>query len=286
MALYVNTNIASLNSQRHLANVTDQLGTSFQRLSSGKRINTAADDAAGLQISTRLESQVQGLNQAARNASDGISVAQTAEGALDEITNMLQRMRVLAIQSANGSNTEGDRQALNNEYIQLTEEINRVSQNTTFGGVLLFDGSYDYDLQVGADPWQTISVSIPEMSPDILKGNPLDQDGNDLGETLLSATNIETADAAQEAMQVIDSSLTIVNSTRSELGAKQNRFSATVRNLTNIAENVSASKARILDADFAEESSKLAVNQIKQQAATNNQLQTGVRENKEEEPIG
>ena len=139
MAIYVNTNIASLNSQRNLTTATNALQTSFERLSSGKRINSAADDAAGLQIGSRLEAQVNGLNQAARNANDGISLAQTAEGALDESTNLLQRMRVLSIQSANGSNSAADRTALDTEFKELQIEINRISDDTTFGGMSLLD---------------------------------------------------------------------------------------------------------------------------------------------------
>ena len=141
MAVYVNTNVPSLNSQRQLTNASKSLETSFERLSSGKRINGAADDAAGLQIGARLESQVNGLNQASRNANDGISLSQTAEGALDETTNMLQRMRVLSIQSANGSNSDADRDALQLEFGELQSEINRVAKDTTFGGEALLDGS-------------------------------------------------------------------------------------------------------------------------------------------------
>ena len=151
MALYVNTNVQSLNSQRNLTKAGGELATSFQRLSSGLRVNSAKDDAAGMQIGSRLQAQINGLNQGARNANDGISLAQTAEGALDETTNMLQRMRVLALQSANGSNTSADRAALNKEYTQLQQEIDRVSSTTTFGGVKLLNGTYTAAFQVGAD---------------------------------------------------------------------------------------------------------------------------------------
>lgn len=254
MAVYVNTNVASLNSQRHLTNASESLSTSFERLSSGKRVNSAADDAAGLQIGARLESQVQGLNQASRNANDGISLSQTAEGALDETTNMLQRMRVLSIQSANGSNTSADRTALNKEFGQLKSEIDRVASDTTFGGVALLDGTYTADIQVGADANQTIKVAINASMG--------------TGGLGVATDVITTASAAQVAIGNLDTAIASVTDTRADLGAKQNRFSSTIRNLTNISENVSASKSRIIDTDFAAESADLARNQVQQQAAS------------------
>ena len=160
MALYVNTNVSSLNAQRQLTTSGKVLDTAYQRLSSGLRINSAGDDAAGLQISNRLTSQINGLNQSVRNANDGISLAQTAEGALEETTNMLQRMRTLSIQSANGSNADEDRVALQQEMGQLADEINRIADITTFGGRNLLDGSYQGIFQVGADANQTISFSM------------------------------------------------------------------------------------------------------------------------------
>lgn len=171
MALYVNTNTSSINAQRQLMNSSKTLDTSYQRLSSGLRINSAADDAAGLQVSNRLTSQVNGLNQAVRNANDGISVAQTAEGALDETTNMLQRMRTLSIQSANGSNSDSDRKALQQEIGALSTEIDRIASDTTFGGRALLDGTYAGVYQVGADANQTISF-------DLSKGEKQDYAGN------------------------------------------------------------------------------------------------------------
>jgi len=256
VALYVNTNVASLNSQRNLTNSTNALQTSFERLSSGKRINSAADDAAGLQIGSRLESQVNGLNQAARNANDGISLAQTAEGALDETTNMLQRMRVLSIQSANGSNSAADRVALDNEYGQLQEEINRVAADTTFGGMNLLNSTFNQDFQIGPDANQVITVKISTNM-------------NALGLGIGTATSdILNPLNAQTAIDNLDTAIATVTDIRGDLGAKQNRFSSTIRNLTNISENVSASKSRIMDADFAAESAKLAQNQVSQQAAS------------------
>ena len=163
MALYVNTNVSSLNAQRQLMNSGNALDQSFQRLSSGLRINSAADDAAGLQISDRLQSQINGLNQGNRNANDGISLAQTAEGAMDEITGMFQRMRTLAQQASNGSNTDEDRLAIQEEIRQLSSEVNRVATDTTFGGQNLLDGSYEASFQVGADAVQTIDFSMQNV---------------------------------------------------------------------------------------------------------------------------
>ncbi|PKH09545.1 flagellin [Moritella sp. Urea-trap-13] len=256
MAVYVNTNVASLNSQRNLSNATNDLQTSFQRLSSGKRINSAADDAAGLQIGSRLEAQVGGLNQASRNANDGISLAQTAEGALDETTNMLQRMRVLSIQSANGSNSDADRNALQSEFNELQTEITRVSTDTTFGGKKLLDGSYDEEIQVGADSNQVIALKMTSG-----------MDSTTLG-VGSAAANISTAAGAQASIDLLDTAIQSVTGTRADLGAKQNRFSSTIRNISNISENVSASKSRIVDTDFAAESAKMAQTQVQQQAAS------------------
>lgn len=174
MALYVNTNVSSLNAQRHLTSSSKVLDTAYQRLSSGLRINSAGDDAAGLQISNRLTSQINGLNQSVRNANDGISLAQTAEGALQETTNMLQRMRTLSVQSANGSNADEDRVALQQEMGQLAEEINRIADITTFGGRNLLDGTYQGIFQVGADANQTISFSMKSSG----QNNSIDLAGN------------------------------------------------------------------------------------------------------------
>src|SRR5690606_642971 len=160
MGLYINTNVSSLNAQRNLMNTNKSLDTSYTRQASGRRINTAKDDAAGLQISIRLTSQVNGLDQGNRNANDGISVAQTAEGAMNEVTSMLQRMRTLAQQSANGSNNTDDRTALQQEYTQLMTEIDRVAKDTTFGGQNLLSGGYVGSFQVGADAGQTITFRM------------------------------------------------------------------------------------------------------------------------------
>jgi len=253
MALVVNSNIASLNSQRQLSRSTNDLATNFQRLSSGKRINSAKDDAAGLQISSRLTAQINGLNQATRNANDAISLAQTAEGALDEYTNSLQRMRTLAVQSSNGSNTSADRQALDAEYQELSAELTRISQQTEFGGVKLLDSSYNEAFQIGADAGQVISITITAN----LSAGGIGVSGI-----------ISTFAGAQTQITNIDAALATVNGVRADLGAKQNRFSSIIRSNDNTAENVSASRSRIQDTDFAMETAALARSTVLQQASS------------------
>ncbi len=254
MALVVNSNIASLNSQRQLAGSTNDLATNFERLSSGKRINSAKDDAAGLQISSRLTAQINGLNQASRNANDGISLAQTAEGALDEYTNTLQRMRTLSVQSLNGSNSAADRTALDSEFSELELELTRISTDTGFAGENLLDGTYTSKFfQVGADAGQRIEVSIGQ---DFAAGS------------VLSTVGIGTAASASTALGKIDTALATVNSTRADLGAKQNRFASVVRSNENTAQNLSASRSRIQDTDYAAESAALARSTVLQQASS------------------
>ena len=269
MALYVNTNTSSLNAQNQLMKSGNTLDTAYQRLSSGLRINSASDDAAGLQISNRLTSQINGLNQAVRNANDGISLAQTAEGAMDETTNMLQRMRTLAVQSANGSNTDKDRLALQQEMEALGKEINRVAETTTFGGQNLLDGTYTGTFQVGADANQTISFSMGTIgsngSISVASAGGFTVSGLGQAATVSGLTStsisISSADNAQSMIAAIDSK-------RAELGAVQNRFSSTISNLSNISENVSAARSRIRDTDFATETASLTSAQILQQASS------------------
>ena len=300
MALYVNTNVSSLNAQRQLMNSGNELDTSFKRLSSGFRINSAADDAAGLQISNRLGSQIMGLNQGNRNANDGISLAQTAEGAMDEVTSMFQRVRVLAQQAANGSNTDEDRLALQEEIRQLSSEVNRVASDTTFGGQNLLDGSYSAFFQVGADAVQTIGFSMQEVGGNSLSANKgFTLSGiagiasavtgtvlasavagvSAAGGTGVAATytfanvfvkstiSVSSQGNAQAVMAGMDALIAVVDKKRAELGAVQNRFQSTIRNQANVSENVSAAKSRIKDADFALETAKLTRNQILQQAS-------------------
>ena len=283
MSMYINTNISSLNAQRNLMNTNKSLDTSYTRLASGLRINTAKDDAAGLQIANRLTSQINGLDQGNRNANDGISVAQTAEGAMDEITSMLQRMRTLAQQSANGSNNSDDRLALQQEYDQLTTEINRISSDTTFGGAKLLDGDYVGSFQVGANAGQTITFRM--TSAFTIKGIAFETKGSvnvtttTSGEpytieklttavTTGAVSSIKTAKDSQIAMANLDYMIKAVDSKRAELGAVQNRFDSTIRNQANISENVSAARSRIRDADFATETANLTKQNILQQAAS------------------
>lgn len=291
MALFVNTNVGSLNAQRQLMNSGSALDNSFQRLASGSRINSAKDDAAGLQISNRLESQIQGLNQGVRNANDGISLAQTAEGAMDEVTGMFQRMRTLASQAANGSNTDEDRLALQEEVRALATEVNRVASDTTFGGQNLLDGTYNATFQVGADAGQTIGFNMQNVagSTNTLSaaggftlsgianvatafGGDLSDNGASAGASFTAFTQTGISLSSQENANIVlagmDNMIAVVDKKRAELGAVQNRFESTIRNQTNIAENLSAAKSRIKDTDFAAETAKLTRNQILQQAST------------------
>tara|TARA_R110001599_G_scaffold44009_7_gene131532 strand:+ start:604 stop:1740 length:1137 start_codon:yes stop_codon:yes gene_type:complete len=357
----INTNVMSLNAQRNLSGSSEALATSLQRLSSGQRINSAKDDAAGLAIANRFTTQIRGMDQAGRNANDAISLTQTAEGALVEVSNNLQRIRELAVQSRNATNSQTDRDALNAEASQLLSEINRVAEQTSFNGVKLLDGSFsNQSFQIGADVGQTIDVtSIVDATTanlgsygratvttavstgfaNALSAGDVTINGVDLGaigaaasasersEQVMSAINktsgesgvyaikdtsntitlvsttddivvagaagaltadtgltaattaratttgISTVDissvaGADAAMQAMDSALQVINSTRADLGALQNRFSSVVSNLQTSSENLSASRSRIVDTDFAKETASLTRAQILQQAGT------------------
>ncbi len=259
MALVINTNVASLNAQRNLSTSQLSLNKSMQRLSSGLRINSAKDDAAGLAISDRMTSQIRGLNQAARNANDGISLAQTAEGALQESTNLLQRMRELAVQSANATNTSSDRLSLDAEFKQLVSEINRIATTTAFNGNVLLDGTFDSTnnavFQVGANASQTISLDIASATVSALGSGKV-----------VASICIQTAVDSQSAIQVIDAAISDVDTIRGGLGAVMSRLESTIANLNNVSENISASRSRILDADIAQETSTMTKNNILQQA--------------------
>ncbi|NTS75391.1 flagellin FliC [Catenovulum sp. SM1970] len=258
MAMFVNTNVSSLNAQRQLSNSGNNLDVSFERLSSGFRINRAADDSAGMQISDRMTSQVQGLNQAIRNANDGISLVQTAEGAMQEITGSLQRIRQLAIQSQNGINSSSDRAALQKEVSALKTEISRIGQTTQFAGVDLLTGDYSAAFLVGANGGQTISVNLSSNAP-----------AGGFGASGLSIGNLSVATAADAstALTSIDAAISTIGGARADLGALQNRFQSTIRNLSNVVENVSSARSRIRDTDFASETAELTRNQILQQAS-------------------
>lgn len=255
MGLFVNTNVSSLNAQRQLFNSGQSLSTSFERLSSGFRINRAADDAAGLQISDRLTTQVQGLNQAVRNANDAISLAQTAEGALGEVTSSLQRIRVLAVQSQNGINSSADRTALQKEVSALKLEISRIGTDTQFASNDLLTGSFSALFLVGANAGQTISVNLSRSGGYGTSG---------LG---LGATTVATAAGASAALTAISDAISTIGGARADLGALQNRFQSTIRNLSNISENIAGARSRIRDTDFAVETAELTRTQILQQAS-------------------
>jgi flagellin len=255
MSLFVNTNVSSINATRQLFTSSNNLNTAFERLSSGFRINSAKDDAAGLQISNRLTSQVMGLDQAVRNANDGISLAQTIEGALAETTSALQRIRVLAVQAQNGINSSSDRVALQKEVTALKNEISRIASTTQFGGVNVLDGAYSSAFLVGANGGQTISVNVERSG------------GYGASGLFVGDTSVLTESQASRAMTTISEAISIIGAQRADLGAIQNRFQSTIRNLSNISENVSAARSRIRDTDFAVETAELTRWQIIQQAS-------------------
>ena len=247
MAAVINTNISSLNAQRNLNASQAGLNQSIQRLSSGLRVNSAKDDAAGLAIATRMDSQVRGNDVAIRNSNDAISYLQVTEGGLSKATDVLQRMRELAVQAANGSYGSGDRANLDTEFTQLTAELTRLSTSTQFNGLNVFGGT-GYTFQIGSGSADTLQVSSV---------------------TAASITgNVQTASAATAAITAIDAQLDSVNTSRASLGAYQNRFEAVISSLQVNIENVSAAKSRIMDADFAAETAKMTRNQILQQAGT------------------
>ena len=319
MALYVNTNVSSLNAKRMLNNSTNSLDTTYKRLASGLRINSAKDDAAGLQISNRLTSQINGLEQGNRNAQDGISYAQTAEGAMDEMTTMFQRVRTLALQSANGTNSDKDRTALQEEVTSLCSEIDRIANDTTFAGKKLLVGTNSakndlttgtatgetstVNFQVGADANQTIGVEISQgddqygfdmngftaalaaagslnitatdgTSAAITDGDILDNTTAQADRTTGFVKNgksiafdISTSTGAQNVIANIDNFIQSVDSKRAELGAVQNRLESTIRNQSNVSENVSDARSRIRDTDFATETANMTQQSIIQQAS-------------------
>jgi flagellin len=261
--MFVNTNVSSLNAQRQLFDVSTSLSTSFERLSSGFRINSASDDAAGLQITDRMTSQVQGLNQAVRNANDAISLSQTAEGALQETTTALQRIRTLAVQSQNGINSSADRVALQKEVSALRTEISRISTTTQFAGVNVLSGDFSAKFLVGANAGQTISVNLSSAALTRAGVNGFSATG--LG---ITTADVLTGTNASSMLAAVDSAISAVGGLRADLGALQNRFQSTIRNLSNISENVSAARSQIKDTDFATETANLTRNQIIQQAST------------------
>ena len=256
MGLRVNTNVASINAQRNLSSVTDRLGGNYRKLSTGLRISSAADDAAGLAISERLRSQVRSLEQGKRNANDGISLVQTAEGSLNEVSSILTRLRELAVQSSNGTVSNQDKKTLDEEFQSLIGEVNRIGRSTEFNGVKLLDGSSSsVSFQVGFGTTagiDTLAVSLSASLSTSLALNSLD---------------IGSGGATTTAITNIDAAINKVSSLRGSLGAIQNRLGSTINNLAIQTENLTAAESRIRDVDIAYETSQLTRNNILQQAS-------------------
>lgn len=270
--MVVQHNLTAANTNRQLGITTNGLQKSTEKLSSGYKINRAADDAAGLSISEKMRNQIRGLNKASDNAQDGISLVQTAEGALNEVHSMLQRMSELAVQAANGTNATTDRTALNDEVQQLKTEIQRVGSTTQFNKMNILDGGFSAGtkkaLQVGANANQTISIAISALKSVV-------------GSSLKADLKISTATNAQSAITTVQSSIEKLSTLRSKLGAVQNRLEHTVANLDNISENTQSAESRIRDTDMAEEMVQYSKNNILQQAgqsmlAQANQANQGV----------
>jgi flagellin len=255
MGLRVNTNIISLAAQRNLAAVTNRLEGNFSRLSSGLRITSAADDPAGLGISERMRAKLMSIQQASRNGQDGVSLVQTAEGSLGEVTSNLARMRELSVQSANGTLNTGDRAALNAEFTALITEIDRVAEQTDFNGINLLDGSNGViTIQIGSEASESIDINMEDMTDSALG--------------LTGGTfNLSTVTNASAALATIDTAIDSVTGFRADLGAIQNRMSSAIRSLANSEQNLAAAESRIRDVDVARETADLTRNSILQQAA-------------------
>jgi flagellin len=253
MPQVINTNIPSLTAQRNLNSSQMTLSSALARLSSGLRVNSAKDDAAGIAIATRLEAQSRGMSVAIRNSNDALSFLQTAEGGISKMTEALNRMRELAVQSANGTYTASDRENLNAEFAQLANEIGRVASQTEFNGLQMFNGSGSQTFQVGANTGQTIEVEIDTWT--------------NASYTLIGS-DICSAGTATSAIDAIDTAMDAINTLRAEIGGAQSRFESVVSQLQIARENQEASRSRIMDADFAEETARLTRAQILQQAGT------------------
>ena len=316
MAVYVNTNYSALQGQRYLGNVQNSLTTTYQRLSSGLRINSAKDDAAGLQIADRLTSQINGLNQGNRNAADGIALAQTIEAGMDEISGMLQKMRTLTVQAANGTNTAQDRAALSKEVASLATEVNRIATQTTFAGKKVLNGkgtdsifgaagggaagggnngtagkagdTGTMTLQVGSNKGDVISFDVESVMFSKLTGTVNDligqgkvfstnQNTGAISVTFTKATTGTGNDSFGAIIQLFDSAISKVDGMRAGLGAIQNRLESSIRNQSNVAANEADARSRIRDADFAEESANLSQQSIIQQAAASMLMQANTR---------
>ena len=313
MAVYVNTNYSALQGQRYLGNVQNSLTTTYQRLSSGLRINSAKDDAAGLQIADRLTSQINGLNQGNRNASDGIALAQTMEAGMDEISGMLQKIRTLTVQASNGTNTVQDRQALAKEVASLATEVNRIATQTTFAGKTILNGKGDnalfgkdgqnnngtagkagadgsVTLQVGSNKGDTITFNATSvMFSKIAEDTELvqkaaqnkvfgtDENTGEVKVLFSKATTGTGKDSFGAIIDLMDKAIAKVDGMRADLGAIQNRLESSIRNQSNVAANEADARSRIRDADFAEESANLSQQSIIQQAAASMLMQANTR---------
>ena len=317
MAVYVNTNYSALQGQRYLGNVQNSLTTTYQRLSSGMRINSAKDDAAGLQIADRLTSQINGLNQGNRNASDGIALAQTAEAGMDEISSMLQKIRTLAVQANNGTNTQADKQALAKEASSLATEITRIAKQTTFAGKTILNGKQTNSidplpgaqnpppapgaagagdpqgitLQVGSNKGDTITFNLVNLqfSAAAVKAGVQDNNFAAAGQAAADkafvkdangnsiTVNFTGANMAANIIEHMDKMISYVDGQRADLGAIQNRLESSIRNQSNVAANEADARSRIRDADFAEESANLSQQSIIQQAAASMLMQANTR---------
>ena len=302
MAVYVNTNYSALQGQRYLGNVQNSLTTTYQRLSSGMRINSAKDDAAGLQIADRLTSQINGLNQGNRNASDGIALAQTAEAGMDEISSMLQKIRTLAVQANNGTNTADDKAALSKEASSLANEISRIAKQTTYGGKLILNGQQENELTIFSKAAQTdkgkagnITLQVGSNKGDTIKFSLENMQFSKIGSRADAATfkvggdkfiniagsvisfRFSAASSAEITISMMDKMIANVDAQRADLGAIQNRLESSIRNQSNVAANEADARSRIRDADFAEESANLSQQSIIQQAAASMLMQANTR---------
>ena len=311
MAVYVNTNYSALQGQRYLGNVQNSLTTTYQRLSSGMRINSAKDDAAGLQIADRLTSQINGLNQGNRNAADGIALAQTIEAGMDEISGMLQKIRTLAVQATNGTNTQTDRESIGKEIASLATEVNRIARQTTFAGKTVLNGDIEgsiygdtkannnalagkegsMTLQVGSNKGDIITFKVQSvMFSAIAADAKLFQGGDKFFKSNNGTIELQwdkikmTPPAANAAdayigdiITLMDTAISKVDGMRADLGAIQNRLESSIRNQSNVAANEADARSRIRDADFAEESANLSQQSIIQQAAASMLMQANTR---------
>jgi flagellin len=263
----INTNLVSLNAQRNLSMSQSQLGTAMQRLSSGMRVNSAKDDAAGLAIAERMNTQVRGMTVAMRNANDGISLSQVGEGALGNVSNLFQRMRELAVQSANGTNSSSDRASLNQEFIQLAQEATRTLGGTQFNGQSILSSTTDSVFQIGANS----SADVDRLTVPAFNWTTTTPITDVLGSAVISGASVPTIQisdtpTAQDAITKVDAAIDAINSQRANFGAVQNRFENVVSNMQVAVENQSAARSRIMDADYAAETSALSRASILQQA--------------------